>query len=264
MPLLITLALLSCISFPAECMTSDTLWNQTDGQGMKQGFWKKEYPGGGPVYEGFFRNDRPVGMMQRFYENGKKQADLNYIGGADDVYAKLYYQNGKTAAIGKYVGMQKDSTWLYYSYYTSALSYLENYRKGEKHGPSVKYYPEGPVAETMMWEHGKKNGEWQQFYEDSTLRLSASYLEGKLNGPYFVYNRDKFPVIQGNYRDGKMDGVWNFNNNEGKLENQLEYDNGKILNREDLERWVEEYMKEVEENLGKIPEVDFDNYFDRL
>ena len=94
-------------------MQPDTLWNQTDALGMKQGYWKKLSPEGGLIYKGFFKGDRPVGKMQRFYVNGKKQADLNYIEGTDEAYATIYYQNGKPAANGKYLDMQKDSVWSY-------------------------------------------------------------------------------------------------------------------------------------------------------
>ncbi len=263
LPCLALLAVLFRIPVTGASMQPDTLWNQTDSQGLKQGYWKKLTPEGGLIYKGFFIEDRPVGKMERFYENGNKQADLYFIKGTGEAYATIYYQNGQVAAAGKYMEMQKDSVWSYFSYYTSSLSYLETYREGRKHGKSMKFYPEGSVSEILNWEDDLKHGKWQQFYEDSTLRLSSSYLRGELHGEYRVWGRDSIPLIQGTYVMGKMDGDWSFYDNSGHLANRLEYENGKIMNKEAMEEWVKKYMDEIESKLGKIPEVEFENFFDR-
>jgi antitoxin component YwqK of YwqJK toxin-antitoxin module len=244
-------------------MQQDTIWNQTDAQGMKQGYWKKFSPQGVLIYKGFFMNDRPVGMMHRFYGNGSKQADLNYIQGTDEIYAMLYHQSGELAAKGKYINMQKDSVWSYFSTSGTSPSYVETYLMGKKNGKSVKYYPEGSISEILNWEDDLKHGEWMQFYEDSTLRRSTSYLNGKLHGEYRIYSPTGVSLVQGAYLNGRMNGTWIFRDNEGNLANRLEYDNGKILNKEAMEEWVNRYMDEVENNLGTIPEVDFENFFTR-
>ena len=40
---------------------SDTIWNQTDKNGLKQGFWKVTYENGFVKYQGFFKNNLPFG-----------------------------------------------------------------------------------------------------------------------------------------------------------------------------------------------------------
>ena len=127
----------------------------------------------------------------------------------------------------------------------------------------MKYYPEGTISEILYWKDDMKHGLWQQFYEDSILRLSASYHMDELHGEYRIWTPEKVSRIQGTYQMGKMDGEWYFYNSDGTLEKRLEYADGKLLNREALEEWAKEFMDEVDENLGKIPEVDFDNYFER-
>jgi antitoxin component YwqK of YwqJK toxin-antitoxin module len=239
----------------------DTIWNQSDAQGMKQGYWKKNNPDGKLIYKGFFKNNQPVGKMQRFYANGQKQADLNYIEGSGYTYARLYYMNGKLVATGKYVDMKKDSIWNYFSYYSSSLSYMETYKEGQKHGKSVKYYPEGSISEILNWQNDMKHGIWKQFYEDSTLKLSASYIIDKLHDDYERWSPESLYVIKGRYIMGKMDGTWKFYNAEGGLERELVYDDGELLNLDVMEEWAQKYMDEADSNLGKIPEVDFDNFF---
>ena len=85
----------------------------------------------------------------------------------------------------------------------------------------------------------------------------------QLNGTYRVYNRKQIIVLDGIYKNGEMDGDWKFYDTKGNLKRVLQYRDGDILNEEELEKWVEEFMDNVEKDLGKIPEPDFDNFFER-
>ncbi|GAH37310.1 unnamed protein product, partial [marine sediment metagenome] len=42
----------------------DTLLNQVDKNGLKQGYWKKYYDNGNIKYEGYFKNDKPTGELK--------------------------------------------------------------------------------------------------------------------------------------------------------------------------------------------------------
>ena len=57
---------------------TDTVFNQVDKNNMKQGYWKKDFPNGKLMYKGFFKNNKPVGEMRRYYETGELKAILNY------------------------------------------------------------------------------------------------------------------------------------------------------------------------------------------
>jgi antitoxin component YwqK of YwqJK toxin-antitoxin module len=240
----------------------DTLWNRTDENGWKLGYWKKYYPCGQLMYTGFFIDNEPAGKMKRFYDDGHLKAELEHAG--DATYATMYFRNGQKGASGKYVGQQRDSVWSYYSYYTGNLSGRETYRMGRKEGPAIKYYPGGARAEVLYWENDAKYGRWEQYYEDSTLRLSASYEMDRLNGPYRVFNRNKILILEGTYKNGKMEGDWKFYTDEGELEHTLRYSNGEILNEEELMKWAREFMDNVEKDLGRIPEPDFEDFFDKM
>ena len=241
----------------------DTLWNQTDDKGWKQGYWKKHYPNGELLYRGFFIDDKPSERMERFYDNGKIRARLDYSKDPGTTYATMYFKNGQPGAEGKYSNQARDSIWNFYSYYTATLSYQETYRMGKKEGPSKKFYPEGTKAELIYWEDDMKNGTWEQFYENSTLRLSSSYKMDQINGPYQIYNRDHILILNGSYKKGKMDGDWEFFDDQGNLYRVLSYLNGEILNEEELEKWAQDFIDKVEKDLGKIPEPDLNNFFER-
>lgn len=245
----------------ASASQSDTVWNQTDDRGWKQGYWKKYYPNGEVLYRGFFRNDTPVGKFERYYDNGKIKAVLLHTGRSETVYATMYFQNGQAGAVGKYTGQKRDSIWNYYSYYTGTLSCQESYSMGHKDGPSFKYYPEGTMAELLYFRNGMKHGKWTQFYEDSTLRLSAVYDMDQLHGKYCIYNRNQIKVLDGTYLQGKKDGDWKFYDDEGKITYTVQYSNGEILDEKDREKWIDEFMKDLEKNFGRIPEPDINNFF---
>ena len=53
---------------------SDTVFNQTDKQGHKQGYWKVKYDNGPLKYSAFFKDDKPLGLMKRYFEDGTLKA----------------------------------------------------------------------------------------------------------------------------------------------------------------------------------------------
>ena len=55
----------------AQPITSktDTVTNRIDESGLKQGYWITYYENGNKKYEGFFKDDKPVGTFTRFYED---------------------------------------------------------------------------------------------------------------------------------------------------------------------------------------------------
>jgi len=242
---------------------TDTLWNQTDSQDLRHGYWKKSYPDGNLIYKGFFKNGNPVGKMDRFYENGTRRAELVNPEGTDFTYARIFYRTGNLAAEGKYVNMAKDSIWSYYSYYSDDLMYTETYKTGLKDGESRKFYPGGQLAEIMTWQMDIKYGSWKQFFEDSTIRLISWHDSDQLHGRYQVYNRNHALIMDGKYDHGKMDKTWHFYDDNGKEKHALLYEKGELQNNKELEEWAKKYMEEIEENLGTIPEVDINNFFDK-
>ena len=249
--------------YAQEQVVNDTIWNQTDNTGLKQAYWKKQYPDATLMYKGFFKDGKPLGEFRRYYENGKLMALMNHHPDGIRSSAILYYQNGNLAAEGNYTGQLKDSIWNYYSYYSQALMYAENYINGIKEGESKIFYTSGKVAELQYWKDNLKQGRWFQYYEDSSILKESDYRNDTLTGNYTIYDTDGRKVIEGKYIDGKRDGPWSFYNQDGELEYQLKYKNGLNLNEEEYMDRALQYMKEIEEKTGTIPEPDIDNFMQR-
>ncbi|MBN2522901.1 MAG: toxin-antitoxin system YwqK family antitoxin [Bacteroidales bacterium] len=230
---------------------NDTV-NHVDNNGLKQGYWKKDYPNGKLMYEGYFYNGKPVGIMKRFYETGEVRVIMQFNQNSDYVKTKFFYNDGELAAEGTYFQEKKDSTWNYFSFYTGTLTSTEVYNKGVKHGTEKQYYPNGQVSEEIDWVNNAKHGIWNQYFDDGTLKLKTSYSYNQLNGPYTLYWPNGNLLIMGHHLDNKRHGTWTFFTDEGKKEFEIIYKYGKAENEEVIIKQYQEFFKMVEENIGKF------------
>jgi antitoxin component YwqK of YwqJK toxin-antitoxin module len=238
----------------------DTVFNQTDASKMKQGWWKKSYPGGTLMYKGFFRDDKPVGEMRRYYETGALKALLAYDKNGEYAKARFLYADGQVAATGVYYNSLKDSIWNYYSYYDHSLTTREVYTKGKRNGPMTNYYSNGNPSEKISWVNDIKDGPWEQYFVDNTLKLRATYREGKLEGEFIVNYDTGKPYLRGGYENGLREGKWIFFNEEGATDMELTYHSGITPDTEKLDARQQELFRMIEENKGKFEEPDETNF----
>ena len=258
--LLTIIILIVPVALAAQDIPADTVWNQTDMNGFKQGHWKKYYDTGILRYKGFFHNNKPVGHLTRYYDSGNKMADFEYSTDGITSYAILYYQNGYLAAEGKYIYQEKDSIWKYYSYYSQSISFEETYDTGKKQGLSKVYYDNGHVAQTTMWQNDLRHGPWEQFYEDSSIRLVSQHHNDKMDGKYQVFNMDGTIIIDGAYDQEQKVGTWKYYLDDGSEDFELVYIDGVLQNEDEMIKRLEEFMDELEKNSGAIPEPDLENF----
>jgi len=226
--------------------------NMNDEAGKKQGPWVKRYPDGKIMYEGTFRDDNPVGLFKRYYEDGTPQSELNYNNKTGEAAAVFFYRDSTKAAEGIYVAHIKEDLWKFYS--ESNPSYLiceENYHNDLRHGAALKYYPDSTLAEKVTWDSGNRTGEWLQYYPDGTVCLRAEYLEGKLNGPFSFYHPNGKLQYEGKYKNDFRYGDWMVFNEDGSLKQILEYRDGKLVNPDQAEKETR-FLDELEKNKGKI------------
>ena len=247
----------------SQDMPADTVWNQTDINGYKQGFWKKYYESGILQYSGFFRDNQPLGRMTRYYETGGKMADIGYSPDGNTSYAILYFQDGSRAAEGKFIHHDKDSTWKYYSDNSQTLAIEENYLLGKRHGLSIVYYDNGQIAQKTMWRKDMKHGPWEQFYDDAAVRMVTRFENDKLEGVYQVFNRDGTLVIQGAHKQDLKVGTWKYYNDDGSEDFELIYVDGILQNEEIMKQKLDEFMEEMEKDSLIIPEPDIGDFIQR-
>ncbi|MEZ5018615.1 MAG: hypothetical protein R2756_00560 [Bacteroidales bacterium] len=247
--LTISLALV-LLSFPALSQ------NLTDATGKKQGPWMKKYPNGNLMYEGKFKNDKPVGLFKRYTEEGVLLSELTYADGIEEAAAVFFHPDGSRAAEGKYVARRKEGLWKFWS--ATQPHYLiceEYYHDDARHGLSLKYYPDSTLAEKVVWDMGNRSGEWLQYYQDGTICLRAEFIAGKLEGPFSYYHPDGKLQYEGRYSEDNRTGDWMVFNEDGSLKQIITYKDGvpadpKLADKET------KFLDDLEKNMGKIEVTD--------
>jgi len=226
--------------------------NVTDATGKKQGPWVKNYPDGKIMYEGTFRDDKPVGLFKRYNEKGILQSELTFSDKKDEAQAVFFHPDGQKAAEGLYVAKKKEGLWKFYS--ATQPSYLigdENYYEDTRHGLARKFYPDSTLAEKVTWDFGRKTGEWLQYYPDGKVCLRAEYFDGKLEGPFSYYYPSGKRQYEGRYKDDVRTGDWMILNEDGTLQQVLPYKNGKLADPKLADKETK-LLDDLERNKGKI------------
>lgn len=238
---------------------SDTLWNQTDNLGKKQGYWHGFFENGKPKYSGFFKNNKPLGEMKRFYESSSLKAIINFGSDGIKAKAKIFYENGNIAGEGNYINSLKDSVWKYYSYYDKSLKLTETYKNGSKEGYTKKYYTGGKVAEAIFYKNNKSNGKWMQYFEDGTLKQQADLLDDKRSGEFTTFYPTGQVEMKGHFANNIMTGDWIYYETNGKEKMKITYKNGVAQNSQQLKEEEKSFFEMIDKNKGKIPEPSEDN-----
>jgi antitoxin component YwqK of YwqJK toxin-antitoxin module len=198
--------------------------NQTDAMGRKTGAWEARYPNGQLRYSGQFSQGRPVGEFKYYYESGKLRATNVFENNGLRAYHKAYSDNGLLVAEGVYFDQQKDSTWRFYSDLDGKLLSEDEFTDNLQHGISRSFFPDTEkLAELTTWQYGEKHGPWVRYFPDGTRMAEGSYNEDQPDGPVVFYHPNGQVHIRGNYRLGLKTGVWETFDEDGKLISKEEY-----------------------------------------
>ncbi len=209
----------------------------TDAKGRKQGYWKKTDDKNKLVYEGEFRDDKPVGKFKYYYPNDSVRAILKFSGDGKTAYAKLFHPGGKRMAEGKYLNKEiKDSTWLYYDELGALIS-KDNYKMGIKNGVCYVYLPDGKVAEERSYQDDKKHGYYKEYFNDGAIKSKGAYEGGVLEGRVSYFYPNGVEVAAGFYKNGLRNGPWIYKTESGKIREKELYKNGQTATAKETEEF---------------------------
>lgn len=229
----------------------------TDASGKKQGYWKKKDEKTGKLlYEGEFKDDKPVGIFKYYYVNDSLQAIMNFKEGGKIAYAKLFHPTGKKMGVGKYISEIKDSTWLFYDDKGVLIS-KDNYNKGKKDGQSIVYLPDGAIAEERNFKLDIQHGKFIQYFDGKKLKGQGEYVNGNLVGRVVYYFPNGVEVAAGFYVNGQKNGPWIYRNEKGAVTEKELYKNGKLASKKETDEFfsknktVDVTPKKEEKKVGK-------------
>jgi len=248
---LIIIASLLAISAIANCQPESEI-NKTDPEGKKQGHWIKKYPGKSVLYEGYFKDDHPVGEFKRYYEDEKLKSLLIYNSDGTEAAATIYHPNGFIAAKGRYVNQMKEGKWQFFSFiFEGYLISEETYSGNLKNGPSVKFYRDSTIAERINYVNDVRQGDWIRYYPTGEICFKSHLLNGILNGRFEVWFENGQIEFSGQYKNDAREGLWFIYNSDGTIKYSLEYKDGFTR---DLKLDIDEsaILDSLENNAGKI------------
>lgn len=187
---------------------------------------KEEYDKkGNLIFQGSYKNDKPIGIHRKFNENGKVISTETY---------NLY---GKVVAEGiVLINGKEDGKWVYY--YDNGNKKAEGkYLKGKQQGNWKFYYPNGKIKQQGNYSLGKLTGSWKWYYDNGYLLKEEFYIYGKQDGEAIEYSELGEIISKGNYIEGFKEGNWIY-----KIGDQ-EY-KGKYVMGEQDGTWKSYYIEE--------------------
>lgn len=218
--------------------------NLTDASGLKQGLWKRSYLNGRLMYEGSFKDDKPIGDWRRYHESGVLRALLNHSSQSDTVHVILYDETGNPAAEGYYLGEKKAGRWSYFSENRKISE--EEYTDGLKSGTSRVFYPSGELLEESEWTNGTRNGRYRAFYISGKPFLECMYEDDRRNGFCVTFFPSGSMEVDAYYTDDLPDGEWKYYTEKEELRYVLQYSAGVLLNPEVLYNLETKQLEELE------------------
>ena len=104
----------------------------------------------------------------------------------------------------------------------------------ERDGRFYKQFPGAPFtgeidegSEQGSLQNGEKEGPWVRYYIDGPLFHKGDYKDGKLEGPYVGYWENGQVMSKGDLKNGKREGPWVYYHDNGQLKSKGAYKNGK-------------------------------------
>ena len=243
----------SLLAFSAYASSqTDTRINTTDQQGRKQGHWIKKYPNETVMYDGFFKNDHPVGEFKRYYEDKSLKSILVYSDDGRKATATLYHPNGNISSKGIYIDQMKEGKWQFYTAFANGHMVSEEYySKNLRNGLSLKFFQDSTVAERLTYINDIKQGEWIQYYPSGKVLLKSNYSDGKINGKFEIWFENGTIEYSGQYKNDSKDGLWIIFNDNGTIKYKLEYLSGVTKDRQ-MENDESDFLDSLENNKGKV------------
>ena len=212
------------IFFNVFCIQAQNDYNKLDEKGKKHGLWKGIYEDTkNPKYEGTFEHGKEVGTFT-FFDNTRTKiivATREFNPKDDSAYTIFYDKNKNKVSEGKVVNKMYEGQWKYYHKASKSIMATENYSKGKLEGLRSVFYPNGKIAEEMIYKNNQKNGFYKRYTETGIIIEETNYKNDQYDGlAIFRDANDGTIVSKGKFVNGKKAGVWQFFQ-KGKLVNEI-------------------------------------------
>lgn len=191
------------------------------------------------IYEGEFKNDKPVGKFKYYYPNDSLRAIMNFKEGGKIAYSKLFHATtGKCMAEGKYINEIKDSVWIYYDE-TGLLISKDVYVMGKRNGKCTIYLPNGKVAEERYYKMDVEDGPFKEYFDGKTVKAEGNYINGKKEGKVSYFFPNGIAAASGFFKNGVKNGPWIYREKDGKIKDKELYKEGSLASKKETEAFFD-------------------------
>lgn len=209
------------------------------------------------------------------YVNGNKSSEGFMINDKPDRYWKTYFENGVLKSEGNRFNFELDSVWKFYNEKGETILEI-NYKNGLKNGKR-KTYTENEIVEENF-ENDIKNGLSNYYFLDGKLKKTLNFINGKESGISKEYTQEGLVIAITEYKNGslirreninrtdrnaKKQGVWKFFFDDGSLQLEGFYVNGKKngffkdYNKEGVLLSITKYIEdEIQKDVPELAEYD--------
>lgn len=210
--------------FVSMIMFAQSNYNKLDETGNKHGLWKGIYKDTkNPKYEGTFEHGKEVGTFT-FFDNTKTKrviATREFNPKENSAYTIVYDQKKNKVSEGKVVNKVSEGKWIYYHKASTVIMATENYSKGKLEGLRSVFYPNGKIAEEILYKNNLKNGIYKRYTESGIIIEESNYKNNEFDGMATFRDPDDGNIVsKGKFTNGKKTGVWQFFE-KGKLVKEM-------------------------------------------
>ncbi len=207
-----------------NCILAQANFNKLDENGKKHGLWKGFYEDTkNPKYEGTFEHGKEVGTFT-FFDNTKSKiviATREFNPTDNSAYTIFYDQLKNKVSEGKVVNKVYEGQWKYYHKASKTVMTIENYSKGKLEGLRSVFYPNGKIAEEIVYKNDLKNGPYKRYTESGIIIEESNYINNQYEGLAIFRDPDDGTIVsKGKFVNGKKAGIWQFFA-KGKLVNEM-------------------------------------------
>src|SRR5262249_9176093 len=106
--------------------------------------------------------------------------------------------------------------------------------RDERHGHWITYYSNGQKALEGEYRFDKSNGKFTWWHPNGQKAIQGEYVDGKQTGRWYWWHVNGSRHIQGDYEAGKQAGAWTWWTDEGKVAEQVSFNDdgsGVVVNR---------------------------------
>ncbi|HZK07772.1 MAG TPA: toxin-antitoxin system YwqK family antitoxin [Bacteroidales bacterium] len=244
---MLVLLFVALAGFGQIVMPDDTIKNQTNEQGLKQGYWEEmvgraktigTYVDSQKHGTWIFYHPNDVIQSVQTYNMGKKEGLFVEIDNRGYYVSETYYKDdalhGPIRSFDRGSRLLLEESYLNglqqglrKAYYNTGLVQEESYfDNGLKDGASKWYNQSGKVIAEYNYQKGEFEGVQKTFHDDGALMTEETYSHNLRQGPFREYYQDGALKTEGDYDNNLKHGIWKEYNPDGTIASQAKFRKG--------------------------------------